>query len=261
MVPSVVSDDPSHTRSAPPFSVMSSRPSGRKATAVGPLSPVTYGWSVQPGSGVPANAGSARTAEVSRARSMRMLAPSPDRGFTARPKIEARSAPEVRRFEHEILEQGLLPQVGLDRTPPSRIPGRPHDPRARDRLGARPRVHRRREPADLQRGPGDQPAARRAGLPRARRRVVCGPRRPDRRRHDRQRRGVPGAELGEDVAYGRSRPASSSRAEAKKRRACASQRRPLRPPASGPTIAKTFTGMKRQYSTARRKSSSASSAP
>src|SRR5262245_54515400 len=121
MVPSVASDDPSHTRRAPPFSVMSSRPSGRKAMAVGPLSPVTYGGSVQPGSGLPASAGSARTAEVRRARSIRMRAASPDPVPPLEEKCETRSAPEVLRLEHEILQQRLVLHVGLvlDRVPAS----------------------------------------------------------------------------------------------------------------------------------------------
>src|SRR5579875_1646031 len=38
----------------PPFSVMSRRPSGRKAMAVGAARPVTYAASIQPGSAVPA---------------------------------------------------------------------------------------------------------------------------------------------------------------------------------------------------------------
>src|SRR5579871_62722 len=56
----------------PPFSATSSRPSGRKAIAVGLESPVTYGVSVKPGAGVPARAETHAPATSMAARSIRM---------------------------------------------------------------------------------------------------------------------------------------------------------------------------------------------
>jgi hypothetical protein len=52
----------------PPFSVMRSRPLGRKAIAVGWESPVTYGVSKKPGIGSPARAARGVTAASRRTR-------------------------------------------------------------------------------------------------------------------------------------------------------------------------------------------------
>src|SRR5262245_35301590 len=62
---------PSKRFSAPPFSVIRRSPFGRKAIAVGPERPVTYGSSVKPVGGVPATA-SRGVARARRASSRRI---------------------------------------------------------------------------------------------------------------------------------------------------------------------------------------------
>src|SRR5579875_637401 len=86
----------------PPFSVMSRRPSGRKAMAVGAARPVTYAASIQPGSAVPARAATARKSE-SNAAGRRMCAAVPTR---QRARCPARGGPHGTRGS---ASPGLLP--------------------------------------------------------------------------------------------------------------------------------------------------------
>ena len=58
---------PSKSLRAPPFSVMSIVPSGRKATAVGALRPSTTSTSLKPAAGVPARAGTESAARATSA--------------------------------------------------------------------------------------------------------------------------------------------------------------------------------------------------